>query len=95
MQTDTSRYELNREVRRILVRHAVDLTELQFSCSRETVYLFGRLVRDTAATAFTPVEVEALAQEIYHLRQVRDVRFDLNNWNLVIEPGYTQARARD
>ena len=41
-----SRLESNKDVRRILLRHRVDLTQLAFSCHGRTVSFSGDLMKD-------------------------------------------------
>ncbi|MEW6671784.1 MAG: hypothetical protein AB1427_08770 [Thermodesulfobacteriota bacterium] len=92
MQTkdQISRYEINRNVKRVLVRHAVDLMALQFYCSGESVYLSGKLLKDPGEE-FSPAQIEALVRELSSLPHVKNLQFDLSDWNLVYEPGFISA----
>jgi hypothetical protein len=89
MKDPAKRYEINRQVKNILTRFAVDLTQLQYSTSGETVYLFGKLEKEPKGD-FKPPEIETIVKEIAALEGVRDIQFDISNWSLVYEPGFTQ-----
>lgn len=82
-----TRYEINRKVKALLIRFNVDLSQLQFSSSGETVYLYGKLQKDPKGD-FKPPEIETLIKELSSIPQVRDLQFDLSNWNLTWEPGF-------
>lgn len=86
MQEPISRYEINRNVKLVLVRHGVDLLELQYSCSGKTVGLYGNLKKDSGEE-FTPSTIEALTNEILKLPYVTDIYFVLDNWNIRFDFG--------
>lgn len=88
-----SRYEINQQVRRSLLRHSVDLSQLQYSSTGTTVYLFGRLQKDPQGE-FTDQEVESMVRELHRLPGVREIRFELSNWMLLMEPGYLDLRRK-
>ena len=69
-----------------MVRHAVDLLEIQYSCSGKTVGLYGNLKKDPEGE-FSPLEIEALVKEILELQNVSDVYFVLDNWNVHFDFG--------
>ena len=81
MKKQFTRYEINRMVKQVLVRHGVDLVQVQFSCSGETVYLYGDLVKDSDRK-FTPPEVEFMIKDLSRLPNVKSLQFDFNNWNV-------------
>lgn len=81
MKKQFSRYEINRMVKQVLVRHSVDLIQVQFSCSGETVYLYGDLFKDLGRK-FTPREIEVMVKDLSKLPGVRSLQFDFNNWNI-------------
>ncbi len=87
------RYEINRKIKAALVRHAVDITELQYSNTGEVVYLFGKLVRDPKGDFKAP-EVESLIREIAAIPEVQDVSVDLSNWSVLYEPGFVDIRQK-
>ena len=88
MKDPVRRYEINRQVKSILTRHAADLTQVQYSTAGETVYLFGKLLKEPKGD-FKPPELESLIKDISAIPHVRDIQFDLTNWSLVHEPGFT------
>ena len=92
-QSQFSRYEINRNVKRILVRHAVDLMALQFYCSGETVYLSGKLKKEPKGE-FSPAQIEVMIRELTSLPYVKNLQFELNNWNLIYEPGFISAKKK-
>jgi hypothetical protein len=76
-----NRYEINQKVKTSLVRNAVDLTQISYSCSGSTVHLWGILKKDPEGD-FTPNNVELLFREISRLPQVRRLQVDLENWEI-------------
>lgn len=79
---DPSRYEMNRQVKTILIQHSADLCIIDYSYIGGTVYLSGTIQKNTCAE-FTPAEIEDLANDISRLNGVRDIQFDLDNWVLI------------
>jgi len=92
-ESQFSRYEINRNVKRILVRHAVDLMALQFYCSGETVYLSGKLKKEPKGE-FNPAQIETMVKELTALPYVKNLQFDLSNWNLIYEPDFMSANKK-
>lgn len=86
MKVQISRYETNRNVKRVLARHAVDLNELQYSCSGKTVSLYGNLKKDPEGD-FTPPKIETIVSEILDLPHVNSIHFVLDNWNIHFDFG--------
>ena len=88
--TDQSfRYQINQKVQQVLVKHAVDLNELQYSCSGKTtytVYLYGMLKKDPEGE-FTASHIESLAKELMGLPFVNHIQFALDNWNITSDFG--------
>ncbi len=84
-----SRYEVNRNVRYILVRHDVDLGRLDYSYIGSTLYISGDLVKGTSGD-FTSASIEAMARDLASIREVRDVQFDLANWSIASGGGAWQ-----
>ena len=82
-----TRYEINRKVKALLTRFSVDLSLLQFSSTGETVYLYGKLQKEPKGD-FKPTEIETMIQELSSIPQVKDLQFDVSNWNLTWEPGF-------
>ncbi len=76
---DVSRYEVNRKVRTILIRHDVYLAMIDYSFIGGTVYLSGEIIKSPEGE-FTPSGIEEIAREITGLSGVRNIQFDLQNW---------------
>ncbi len=87
------RYEINRKIKAVLIRHAVDITELQYSNTGEVVYLFGKLLKDPKGD-FKASDVEALVREIAAIPEVQDISLDLSNWTVMYEPGFVDIREK-
>lgn len=75
------RQEMNKLVKAILVRHFVDTTILQWSCSQNTAHLYGDLRKYTGGT-FTMQEIDAMLRELSRLPHLRQMRFNLTNWDI-------------
>jgi hypothetical protein len=89
MADQTTRYQINQKVRQVLVKHAVDLIELQYSCSGKaafTVYLYGNLKKDPTGE-FSPSHIEALANELLNLPNINHIQFALDNWHIASDFG--------
>jgi hypothetical protein len=86
MKKQVCRYEINRFVQGVLVRHSADLKELNYSCSGKTVYLYGNLKKEPKRE-FSPSNVEALFKELSNLPHVNYVQFALDNWKINQEFG--------
>jgi hypothetical protein len=71
-----SKAQNNKKIRTILLRHAVDLTHIQFSASNNALYLAGFLLKNTGAE-FTNNAVFELADELF---QHGHLRSELQNW---------------
>lgn len=76
---EISRYEMNQQVRKILIQHGVNLVLIDYSYIGGTVYLYGTLQKDSR-DEFTSMGLETLAFDIKKLRNVSDIQFDLENW---------------
>ncbi len=72
-----SRLEANKEVRRILVRHGIDTTKLQFSCNARSISLSGELFKE-GGKELELTTMEALLKDFARLG-LRIVS-ELNNW---------------
>lgn len=87
------RYEINRKTKAVLTRHAVDLTQLQYSAAGETIHLFGRLAKEPKGD-FTAAQIETLVRDLAAVPEVRDVQFEVTNWAIGYEPGAINIRAK-
>jgi len=76
-----SRYDVNREVRIVLVRHCVNLSEINYSFIGSTVYLYGALHKDLEGE-FTPAHIELLLKDLRRLEPVRNLHVDPENWSI-------------
>jgi hypothetical protein len=76
-----SRYEINHHVRGVLVRHAVDMHRLSYSCTGATVYLYGELKKEPEGD-FSPDGVESVATDLSRIPGVKGLQFELDNWTI-------------
>ena len=83
---ETSRYDVNRQVKTVLVRHAVDLSSLGFSYSGRVVHFWGSLKKDPSGN-FALASVESLVRELQSLPYGQTLQFDLDDWNISNEAG--------
>lgn len=74
-----SRLEVNRDVRRILVRHGIDTTKLQFSCHSKSISLSGELFKEGGKDIDLSL-LEALMKDFSRLG-VRII-CELSNWSI-------------
>lgn len=73
--------QLNRSIRRILVRHWVDLGRLSIRSTNGMVLVYGRLQRIAGREALTPPTVEAIFYDIRRLKDTRRIKPHLENWS--------------
>lgn len=78
---DSSRYTINREIRTVLVRHAVDVARVEYTFTGKTAYIRGELHKLDGGE-FTASGIEDMARDIARIRSVRDIFFDVKNWNI-------------
>jgi hypothetical protein len=74
-----SRYQINQAVKTALVRHFADLSQLDFTTTKNTVYINGLLKKDPAGD-FSVSGLEAMLREIVRIPGVRGLQADLDNW---------------
>jgi len=77
----TAKYQTQAEIRRVFVRHWIDLDGLTFGCHRETVRVAGAL----RPSGGRPLPIDAafldnLENELCRIGDVRRVHFELKNW---------------
>jgi hypothetical protein len=89
MDGDYPRYRMNQDVKIILVRHSVDLSKLNYSCSGSTVHLYGELKKDPPAE-FSTADIENLLHEVSRLRNVKYVQCDIQDLLINSEYGSWQ-----
>jgi hypothetical protein len=76
---ETPKYEIVQQVKWVLVRHGVDLSRMQFSCTKSSLYISGSLKKDPRGD-FGELQVESLFNELDRLPWRLDIRADLDNW---------------
>lgn len=80
------RYETNTRVRQILISNNADMTRVNYSCIKKTIYVYGCLNKTTQGE-FTLADIKNLVAELMKLPRIRDVQFDLENWFISTETG--------
>ena len=74
--------EINLNVRKVMVRHQIDLGWLSHHAFRGTVYIQGDLLLlPGVCSELTPIMVSALFDEIGCAAGVRNMVIELRNWN--------------
>jgi len=78
-QTDL---EINRNIRRVLVRHWVDLGRLRMSCANGRICIRGVLLKipGQGSTALAPANVDTIFQDLKRIQNVKWVSGELENW---------------
>ncbi len=84
--TQHHKYEIVQAVKVVLVRHGVDLCQLDYSCTKHTVYLRGHLFKEPRRD-FTESEVRAMVEEIDRLPYSLSVQSDIENWQVAYDFG--------
>jgi len=74
--------ELNCSVRRIMVRHWIDLGKISVRSTRGVIWLTGDLVKlKNTGEQLTPDKVESLLTEVRQVRGVKRMHARLTNWD--------------
>lgn len=81
MKYDVPKYEIMQAVKSLLVRHAVDLSKLNFSVSQTTLYLSGELKRSPSGE-FDHFRVEALLKDLEDMPYQLTLIVDLDDWDI-------------
>lgn len=81
METQCSRYEVNREIRNVLLRYDVDLLFIDYSFIGHTAYISGHLTRPFHVD-FTVALIEDLIKGLRNTPSIMDIQFDLDNWSI-------------
>lgn len=84
MSTESYRCDVNREIKNVLIRHSVSLSEINYSFIGSTVYLYGALRKDPVGE-FTPANIELLLRDLHRIDQVRNLQIDLENWSITTD----------
>jgi hypothetical protein len=86
MSDELFRYETNTRVRQTLISYNVDMTKVNYSCIKKTIYVYGILTKTTYED-FGIADIKNLVAELIKLPLIRDVQFDLENWFISHETG--------
>lgn len=68
--------QYSKNLRRVLLRHQIDLSQIQFSASAHSVNLSGLLMKNTGTEVSVPSVIE-LQKELSRMGQIST---DLSNW---------------
>jgi hypothetical protein len=79
MKKAPSRLEVNKDIRRILVRHSVDTTKLQFTCSGKLITMTGGIYGE-GGKELTLSNIDAIFKDI--TRMGMRVYCELENWTI-------------
>lgn len=75
-----SRMEANKEVRRVLTRHYVDMSYCQYSVAGLDIRITGWLCK-IDSSEFSSVNIESMIQEFQRRLPGYCISGDLDNWN--------------
>ncbi len=81
-----SRYDTNRRVKMVLVRHGVNLAMLKWSSSSTTTYFYGVLKKEPDDD-FSLSSLDALIKDLVHMAHAPRIKFNLENWDISSETG--------
>ena len=90
--TSTTDLAINRHVRRIMVKHWIDLGRMSIRTVRGVVVVYGRLQRIPGRDELIPPTVESIFYDIRRIKEVKWVRPHLDNWSN--DAGLWQAREK-
>lgn len=91
-QQKNSRLENSKEVRRVMNRFGVDLTQCQYSVTGREIRITGRLLK-TDGSDFGGPEVECLIQEFQSVLRGFFVRGEMENW--IFSSDHIQSVGKD
>ena len=74
-----SRMESNKEARRVLAKHAVDLSYCQYSCCGCEVMLSGSLYKNDGSD-FTGPQIQAMIGDFQRFLAGFSIQGDFDNW---------------
>ena len=80
MSGKTSRFEMNKLVRRVLSRNQVDMSQVSYTCIGGRILISGFLIR-TSGGEYTASNIESMLQEFRKIKGVTDVASELGNWD--------------
>lgn len=88
-----ARYEINRQVKMVLTRHAVNLETLSISSSNSLVYLYG-VLQEESGRDFTVQDIDNIFKEIEQIPNVKGIIPDFENWTISNLEGFWHAYSR-
>jgi hypothetical protein len=88
-----ARYEINRQVKMVLTRHAVNLETLSISSSNSLVYLYG-VLQEESGRDLTVKDIDNIFKEIDHIPNVKGIIPDFENWTISNLEGSWHASSR-
>lgn len=86
MHKELSRYEMNQMVKAILVKHRANLTKLDWTSSKKTIYIYGSLYQNHN-DEFAIAEIEILLKDLKAISNKINVQVELQNWVVRYELG--------
>ncbi|MBN1557208.1 MAG: hypothetical protein JW951_03580 [Lentisphaerae bacterium] len=90
--TGTGDLDICRAIRRLLVKHWIDLGQLSIRSTRGRVMLYGQLSRvDGAPTELSAPLVDAIFRELRRIDGVKTVRPHFQNWTQEIGGGWKRV----
>ena len=73
--------EINRAIRRIFVRHWIDLGRLSIHTTGGNIFIHGSLSRiEGFKDELTSAIVNAIFADVRHIRNIRHLKVELDNW---------------
>ena len=93
VSSEINRYKVNQLAQACLVRHAVDLSKLNFSFTGQSLHLSG-LLRKSPAGEFSAEEIKTLVLDLARLDHVRYLQAELDNWSVSQEFGTWDVRPK-
>lgn len=86
-----SKAQISKEVRRLLARYQVDLTQINFSAGLHSIHLSGYLVKSSGYD-FPASVVQTLTTE---LLRIGSIRSELENWYVGTEGVHYTGRSKE
>jgi hypothetical protein len=73
--------DINRSVRKVMVKHWIDLGRIWVRCANGRVHIHGTLARITGVGEdLTPAIVSTMFDEIERLPGIKNIRVEIDNW---------------
>lgn len=87
------KWELMQLVKQVLVRHGVDLTLMDYTVSKTTLYLSGLLRKDPSGD-FSVSQLEAMLDELAAMPPYLAIQTDFSNWEIENQYGSWNIKIR-